>query len=1369
MKIRHKLLYLFATIIALISVSLTLVPAKPISASPYLPSLKVAVNEMDTILTERIVNEVLGRCGYQMTTSAYLPAAAVGEVDRGEADILALQFPGLEEEFPNLIRVPESYNGIEFRVYARKDRNMTIDSWEDLAGMRMVAPNGSYYTEANAAPYTTDHTMADSYDEVWSALALDRADVAVLQMSSDCSMAIPAGIKSVGMTEVTEGFMYVNEKHAGLIPILTQAIKEMKNDGSIDNIQEGIVESDKDTIVYLSSYHSGMQWEANVQEGIISALGSTEAYDLYKFSLDARRTENFDAKLASVAEDIRVLLVEKQVDAVVVSDDDAMNFVINNYLKLFEGVPVVFCGVNGYDPNKLQGISQYFTGCVESISVRETVEEMVRLYPQTEKIYILNDYSNSGRVWKAEIDKQLSQFPLSVEIEHNRNMTKLELKEWLGDLEENTLVLLGTYMTDAVGAFYEESVVVQELSETLDVPVFVMVDSYMGNGALGGCVANSTNQGATAGAMVRQILSGRSVAEVNSIYASEFLNSWMFDAKQLERFGIDDGRLPAGSIMVNEETSIWDSRPGEMRLIILGFVLLAVVIIGLIMKVICLVRQRKKILDISRENSMKPVEQHPDFWERAKGIIDLISGKAPLAFFIMSDGILIQVNDCAGKEIGMKEGDRMADFYRSVAVYERALNILERQDYLRDDITYFTTSAGEFHKFSVNYSWLDINDSRLLLVFAQDIEESERQKNNLIRSQMDMRVILDALPTAIGIIDSIEIVLEYANDAFQNIFGCTAGEYELRLNLSMLMERFYACWQGSTVVFEYENDYLKSQDMHLKINAAQITFLGKPCIALIVQYVTVEFKQARYLEEAANKEKEANALKSIFLANMSHEIRTPMNAIIGLSQLALMKTQQAENLDFFSKINSSAKNLLTIINDILDFSKIEAEKMDFIEDVFSLEETIVNAFLVATDRVDDKPVEILLNMEPEVPYYLVGDKTRLWQVLRNILDNSVKYTNQGRITLTVSLVREEDEQVVLSFRIEDTGVGMTGEQVEKIFKPFEQFHRDNSKKAGTGLGMAITKRLIDMMSGEIGVISTVDCGSVFVVTIPFKRANNQKSMQDFMTEMIGKQYGKLGSILLVDDDEYSLAFMANILKNVNISSVMAGNSTDALAHVKASIENNTPFSVIIIDYMLGGENGIELAKEIGTISGNTKLLLVTAYAKKILSQDLVEEAGIKDIIEKPYVVSTFLQKVCNVLPQALSLPKVRNDKYPNARILLCEDNEINQMVVAGILENFDVVPVIAGDGAEALEKLEEEPFDLVLMDIMMPIMDGHEATKAIRQSDKSYKDVPIFAMTANVMADEVNKCFAEGMNGHLEKPIDIEKFQAVLEKYLSKA
>lgn len=556
--------------------------------------------------------------------------------------------------------------------------------------------------------------------------------------------------------------------------------------------------------------------------------------------------------------------------------------------------------------------------------------------------------------------------------------------------------------------------------------------------------------------------------------------------------------------------------------------------------------------------------------------------------------------------------------------------------------------------------------------------------------------------------------------------------------------------------------------MHLKVNAAQITFLGKPCIALIVQDITAEFKQARYLAEAANKEKEANNLKSIFLANMSHEIRTPMNAIIGLSQLALMKEQHPENLDFFNKIYSSAKNLLTIINDILDFSKIEAEKMDFVEDVFSLEETVINAFLVATDRVENKPVEILLNMGPQVPYFLLGDKTRLWQVLRNIIDNSVKYTHKGRITLTIAPVKEDEDMVVLDFIIKDTGVGMTGAQIEKIFRPFEQFHRDNSKKAGTGLGMAITKRLIDMMRGEIKVTSTVNEGSEFAVTIPFKRADNQKSMLDFMKETVGKHYGNIGSILLVDDDEYSLAFMSAILKNVNISSAMARTSAEALAQVQAAADNDTPFSVIILDYMLGEENGIELAKQIGAISENTKLLLVTAYVKRILSPKLVEAAGIRDIIEKPYVISAFLQKVLNVIPEKVQLPVVRNARYPHARILLCEDNEINQMVVAGILENFDIVPVIAGDGAAALERLEEEPFDLVLMDIMMPVMDGHEATAAIRQSNKSYKDVPIYAMTANVMSDEVARCFAEGMNGHLEKPIDIEKFQAVLERYLYK-
>jgi two-component system sensor histidine kinase/response regulator len=510
---------------------------------------------------------------------------------------------------------------------------------------------------------------------------------------------------------------------------------------------------------------------------------------------------------------------------------------------------------------------------------------------------------------------------------------------------------------------------------------------------------------------------------------------------------------------------------------------------------------------------------------------------------------------------------------------------------------------------------------------------------------------------------------------------------------------------------------------------------------------------------------------------MSHEIRTPMNAIIGISQMALMKKQSAENTEMYKKISSAAKTLLSIINDILDFSKIEAEKLKIVEEEFLLEDTVSNVFLVATEHIGDKPVEVLFEAAADVPAALRGDKSRIWQILKNLLDNSVKYTVKGHVLLSVSVAdKKTPADIALRFAVKDTGVGMSREQLSRLFDPFEQFHRDTTKVAGTGLGMSITKSLTDLLNGSISVSSEVAQGTTFEVVLPFKLPENPRSLLKGSAEALGAQLEKAGPVLLIDREPASLKIMSDILKNVNVESVSASDGDTALTVLRER-ENNiggAPFKVAALayDFGEGADNGIILAGKIKKIAGNIKLLMVTAYMHRVLQEKEIRAAGFHDVIEKPFLASSFLRKLCSAVPEKEGAgnsghPPKPAYSFPDARVLLVEDNEINQMVAAGLMESFDVVPVIANNGREALEWLERQEFDLVLMDIVMPVMDGHEAVAAIRGSDKPYRDVPVIAMTANVMSDEVAQYLSEGMDGHLEKPIDVYAFQAALVKHLS--
>lgn len=516
------------------------------------------------------------------------------------------------------------------------------------------------------------------------------------------------------------------------------------------------------------------------------------------------------------------------------------------------------------------------------------------------------------------------------------------------------------------------------------------------------------------------------------------------------------------------------------------------------------------------------------------------------------------------------------------------------------------------------------------------------------------------------------------------------------------------------------------------------------------------------VDQVIEEQKKTSDLKSRFLVNMSHEIRTPMNAIIGLSQLALMKDQNEENRDTFRKINTSSKNLLSIINDILDFSKIEANKLDLVEDQFNLEEVVSNALFVASERLGDKKVEMSLIMDPGVPYQLFGDKTRVWQVLKNVLDNAAKYTLEGRIILNISTASRSDEKTHVMFSVCDTGMGISEEQQKHLFTPFEQFHNKGvTQNMGTGLGMSITKELVELMDGSIDIQSREGVGTTVTIILGLKNVPVSRSMFEVMSnfEVTAKR------VLIVDDDQISCEIMTGLLDLVGVPAACAHSAEEAYEAALRQTESGSPFDVVIMDYMLGDEDGIEVAGKLrNTSCKSSRFLLVSAYIRK-LSASAIRDAGFYDQLEKPFVPSLFMQRVSSSLKDDPT-ESIALCQFPSARVLLCDDNEFNRDVATGMLSAFGILPVVAEHGGEAIELLERHVFDLVLMDLMMPVMDGYEAAKRIRQSGKPYSNIPIIAMTANVMKEDIDRCAAVGMDGHIGKPLDINVVMHQLQKYI---
>jgi len=520
------------------------------------------------------------------------------------------------------------------------------------------------------------------------------------------------------------------------------------------------------------------------------------------------------------------------------------------------------------------------------------------------------------------------------------------------------------------------------------------------------------------------------------------------------------------------------------------------------------------------------------------------------------------------------------------------------------------------------------------------------------------------------------------------------------------------------------------------------------------------------------KAEQANQAKSNFLANMSHEIRTPMNAVIGLSQLALRTKLSAPQQDYLEKIQDSSKSLLGLINDILDFSKIEAKKLTLECIQFPLAEILQRVVNVCTFKVHKKGLELVIDIAPDVPKILIGDPLRLQQVLINLANNAIKFTPSGSIQICIKTVSKNSQTCQLKFSIHDTGIGMSPEQQLGLFQSFTQADDSITRKyGGTGLGLAISKQLTELMGGKISLISELNVGSTFSFTASFEHAEDSR---ETVTIVNRKMLTDL-KVLVADDIEIARKVLIDTLAYMKVYADGVENGEQALAAVLAAEKSNNPYDIVLMDWKMPIMNGIEAAKQIQAQAKNKlpHILMVSAYDKDE-AKELAINAGIDEFLEKPINQSVLVDTMVELLSNESERVIVKNSraalKTPNLsayKILLVEDNMINQQVAKEFLADTKINVECAENGLVALEKIATQTFDLVLMDIQMPEMDGLTATQEIRQTLK-LPDLPIIAMTAHAMAGDIKKSVIAGMNQHLTKPIEPRLLYQTLCQYLIK-